>query len=154
MADMIFPTYVANNFLHRAFTQNVPVTPMKLQRLVYFLYKEYYKRTGELMFSEQFQTWSTGPVLPSLYAKFSCYGTEKIRNYARDSKGKVWSVTETRIFKESIDKVWTLYANHSGVTLSQLFMSENTAWCKAVMNKQQYLNLENIKNEPEFYVNY
>ena len=153
MNDMIFPTYVANNFLHRAFTQNVPVTPMKLQRLIYFLYKEYYKRTGEILFSEQFQTWRTGPVLSSLYAKFGCSGTERIRNYAKDSKGKVRRVTETRTFKESIDKVWALYGNYSEISLSQLFMSANTAWSKAVLNKQLYLDLENIKDEPELYAN-
>ena len=150
--NIITATTVANNILNRAFVNDIPVTPMKLQRLVYFLYKEYYKRTGTLLFSEEFQTWRTGPVLPSLYAKFGCYGESQIRNYARDAKGKVWRVTETRILNESIDKVFALYGHHSGITLSQLFMGENTAWCKAVMNEQPYLSLEDICNEAELYV--
>ena len=149
---MILSTYVANNFLKKSFTENVPITPMKLQRLVYFLYKEYLKRTNEPLFSEEFQTWTTGPVLPSLYAKFGCYGTNKIKNFARDARGKIYCVTEDRIFKESIDKVWALYGHHSGTALSELMNKPYTAWGKAIAHRQQFISIVDIKMEPELYV--
>ena len=38
---------VCNNILTRAFQENIPVSPMKLQKLMYFVSCEYVKATGK-----------------------------------------------------------------------------------------------------------
>lgn len=148
---LITPVFVANNFLKRGRAENVAITPLKLQKLVYFLYREYYKRTDELLFSERFETWKYGPVVPSIYAEFSSYGNNEIKSYATDSRGKCFVVTEDGVFKESIDKVWAIYGGHSGEVLSALTHKEGTAWTKAKDAQKKYLNLDDIKKEEELY---
>ena len=149
---MITPVFVANNFIKRGRAENVGITPLKLQKLVYFLYREYLKRTSEPLFSERFETWKFGPVVPSIYAEFSSYGSKEIKSYATDSKGKCFAVTEVGIFKESIDKVWGIYGRHSGETLSDLTHQNGTAWSKAKEKQQKYLAIDDIRNEEELYV--
>lgn len=146
---VITPVFVANNFLKRGQTENVDITPLKLQKLVYFLYRDYLKRTGELLFTEKFETWKKGPVVPSIYAEFSSYGRLPIRTFATDSRGKCFIVTETGVFKECIDRIWRVYGDYSGDALSELTHAKDSAWSKAKDNEQRYLNIEDIKNEPE-----
>lgn len=150
--SLITPVFVANNFLRRGRSENVSITPLKLQKLVYFLYREYLKRTGELLFSERFETWKYGPVVPSIYAEFSSYGDKEIKSYACDSRGKCFAVTEDGVFKESIDKVWGIYGRHSGEKLSALTHKDGTAWSKAKEKQQKYLDLDDVRNEAELYV--
>lgn len=147
---MIAPIFVANNFLKRGQVEQIDITPLKLQKLVYFLYKDYLKRAQEPLFTERFETWKYGPVIPSIYAEFISYGKSPIRTFATDSKGKCFLVTEDGIFKECIDRIWRIYGNYSGSTLSLLTHTEGSAWDKAKNNGQRYLNIEDIKNEPEY----
>lgn len=147
---LITPVFVANNFLRRGRAEDIDITPLKLQKLVYFLYKDYLKRTGESLFSEQFETWKKGPVVPSIYAEFSSYGKRSIRSYATDSRGKCYAVTETGVFKECLDRIWRIYGDYSGEVLSALTHTEGSAWSKAKENESRYLKDEDIKNEPEY----
>ena len=146
---MITAVYVANNFLRRGKADEIEITPLKLQKLIYFLYKDYLKRTNDMLFSEPFETWTLGPVVPSVYAEFSSYGKNAIQTYAKDSQGNSYIVTEQGIFKECIDKVWRQCKNFKGEELSSITHQEGTAWTKAKDAKERYLRIEDIKNEPE-----
>lgn len=147
---VITPVFVANNFLKRGQTEDINISPLKLQKLVYFLYKDYLKRTGESLFSERFETWKKGPVVPSIYAEFSSYGRLPIKTFATDSRGKCFIVTENGVFKECIDRIWRVYGNYSAGELSELTHTEGSAWSKAKAKQQRYLDIEDIKNEPEY----
>lgn len=80
---------VANTFLYSAFQENVEVSPMKLQKLMYFFFREYARTSGVKLFSEQFETWTYGSVLPSIYYEFQGYGKRKIEKFAKDAQGQV-----------------------------------------------------------------
>ena len=149
---LVAPVYVANNFLRRGQVEGVEITPLKLQKLVYFLYKEYLKHTGNLLFSEQFETWKYGPVVPSIYAEFSSYGSNMIKSFAVDSQDKCYIVTEAGAFKDCIDKVWSMYKEYSGDTLSRLTHRSGTAWSKAKEREERYLSIEDIKSEEDLLV--
>ena len=82
---MITALNVANNFLERSFEEKVNISPMKLQKLVYILYKEYLKETGYKLFSEKFEAWKYGPVLPNLYNEFKNFKANPITSYALNS---------------------------------------------------------------------
>lgn len=147
---LISPAHVANNFIKRGLDEDIDITPLKLQKLVYFLFVDYLKKTGDKLFNERFETWSKGPVIPSLYTEFSSYGWKPIKTFAEDSQGKSYAVVETGAFKESIDVVWNKFKDYSGNTLSDITHRENTAWSKAKEREEQYLRDEDIQNEPEY----
>ena len=107
------------------------------------------QKTNEKLFSEQFETWKYGPVLPSIYTEFSAYGDDAIKSFAQDSQGNSYVVEEKGQFKECIDYVWSTYKNYSGFSLSTLTHQPNTAWSKAMAEQRHYLKDEEIINEQE-----
>lgn len=149
MADTI---NVGNTILQRAFIENVDITPMKLQKLLYCLYKEYYKRTKRPLFGERFEAWKYGPVLPSIYAAFKQYGSNSIKNYARDASGKIYVVdmNSSIDFWNSFYKVWELYKNVDGIVLSSYTHRADSAWRKAIDARRPYLLDQDIEEERDF----
>lgn len=146
---MISAVAVANNFIRKGKEENVDITPLKLQKLVYFLYKQYLQKTGDKLFSELFETWKYGPVIPSIYTEFSSYGDEPIQTFAQDSQGNSYVVEEKGEFKDALDYVWSSYKEYTGMELSLLTHRQGTAWSKAKDEERQYLTDEEIKNEQE-----
>lgn len=52
-----------------------PISNLQLQKIMYFLQSVYCRSTkGKLLFSDQFEAWPYGPVLPKVYEEFSSYG--------------------------------------------------------------------------------
>ena len=144
---LISPVYVANNFIRKGKVEDIEITPLKVQKLVYFLYREYLKETNELLFSEQFEVWSKGPVIPSIYVEFRTYGNKPIKKYATDSEGVCTIVAEKDVFKNCIDKVWAFFKDYTGEQLSELTHREGTAWSKAKATQSRFLDVGDIKNE-------
>ena len=76
------PTIItANSILDVAFKNANPVTHLKLQKLMYFVYKKYLHDTNKPLFSEYFEVWTYGPVLPSIYHEFKHYEKRPITDY-------------------------------------------------------------------------
>lgn len=48
--------------------------PVKLQKMLYFLYLDYLKQTGEKLFDDDFEAWIYGPVLPKVFYYIKNYG--------------------------------------------------------------------------------
>ena len=55
-----------------------PVTDMQLQNILYCIQKEYLKTTGKPMFDDDFYAWAFGPVIPSVYYRYSGFGADAI----------------------------------------------------------------------------
>ncbi|MFA6305678.1 MAG: type II toxin-antitoxin system antitoxin SocA domain-containing protein [Candidatus Gracilibacteria bacterium] len=60
---------LARYFLYRANFDGETITPLKMQKLLYYAYVWVLIKKGNCMFDEKFQAWPRGPVLPSLYKK-------------------------------------------------------------------------------------
>ena len=123
-------TTVCNNILFRAISEKIDVSPMKLQKLLYFVACEYIKKTGTPLLNEAFEVWKYGPVLPSVYNEFKSYGKEPILTYAKDAKGISYIVDEDAVpdLKFAVDRIWKSFKNWSGVALSQITHKDGSAW--------------------------
>ena len=87
---MVTALNIANAILYKGFNEGVDLTPMKLQRLLYLTYKEFYKRTNTLLFDEKFEVWKYGPVVRSVNAAFKKYGSNCIKDYYREYNTYIW----------------------------------------------------------------
>lgn len=59
--------------------RRISMTCKRLQKILYFSGIEYMKRNdGESMFNDEFYAWPSGPVIPSVYHKFSDYQSGKM----------------------------------------------------------------------------
>lgn len=149
---MVSALAVGNTILKRAKTDNIDITPMKLQKLIYIVYKSYYKKTGKPLFSERFEVWKYGPVLRSIYDCYKNYHSNAIKEYAKNSDGNIYVVNEdtANTFRDVINDVWSKYKYYDGIKLSEMTHKYGTAWYKAAIACQSFLSDEDIKNEGDF----
>lgn len=54
------------------------LTPLKLQKILYYVAAEYFKKFEERLFSENFQKWQYGPVVKEVYHEFKPFGFHHI----------------------------------------------------------------------------
>ena len=137
---------VANSILHRTFEEGVDVSPMKLQKLTYFLYKKFLQDTEEALFGEYFEVWQYGPVLPSLYHAYRAYRANPITDYV--FIGKPLLVADNYMpFHTALNFVCGLYMERTGMELSKITHREGTAWHKARERNELYIADEDIAVE-------
>lgn len=101
---------IANSILIKSFDDEIYITPLKLNCLVYLLYSEYLYLTGEPLLSEKFIKTEEGPIILSNHYKFCSYGDNVIETYAEDAKGKVIYL-ESELFDECLNYIWEKYKN-------------------------------------------
>lgn len=133
--------HITNTILFHGKNTGVSITPMKLQKLLYYLYKKYLKRTSTPLFSERFLPWQYGPVVTDVYWAFSSYRNKPIESYYPDPDGKAYYIDfeSDPILKKCIDELWANYAPYSGIQLSKWTHLPDSAWREAVSNNRSVL---------------
>jgi uncharacterized phage-associated protein len=133
---------VANEFLELARRDGVQLTPMQVQKLVYFAYGWYLAITGERLLNERVQAWQWGPVIPSLYGEFKPYGSGPITMpsgevFTEDGKVKIRQYrlnssnpAQDEFARQLIARVWNIYGKYSAVQLSSMTHAANSPWSK------------------------
>jgi uncharacterized phage-associated protein len=71
---------IANLVLDVADDLNVGVTNLQLQKVLYFVWGEYYRMFNVDLFKENFSAWEYGPVIPDIYHSFKIFGNRNISN--------------------------------------------------------------------------
>ena len=142
-------TVLCNNILFRAKKEKISVTPMKLQKLLYYVCVKYVKETGHLPISEHFEVWKYGPVLATVYAEFKPFGSSPIKEYAVNAKGKSRMVDEdcNPLLSSCIDYVWRKLKSYSAVELSQRTHQKGSGWYAAFQRDQDAISTEDMKND-------
>lgn len=140
------PTLIANNVLNRAFAEKYRISPMKLQKILYFAAAEYQKNTGKSLFSERFETWQYGPVLRSVYSEFRPFSRDFITRFAKDAENQSHMINESAdpALQRVLDTIWSATKGHSAVDLSRITHMENSAWDKSFQNEQPFLSSDHI----------
>lgn len=130
---------VANAFIQRAQEGKLNgLTPMKLQKLLFFAQSWSLARDQEPLMDDVFCRWQYGPVIPSLYHDFKEYGANPITALGghvvcRDDK--LIKVTPY-IGKDDveswalIDEIIKVYGEYSGSQLSAITHEEESAWAR------------------------
>lgn len=109
--------------LHRQYYLESP-SPMKLQKLCYYV--QGYKLAidkGKALFSEDFEAWTYGPVIPALYHKYKEFGYKGIEIEVEEKK-------MTKNILELIEKIVEIYGRYDGAALSTMTHRE-TPWLEA-----------------------
>ena len=142
-------TVLCNNILQRGEQEGIDISPMKLQKLLYFVCRDYVRETGQMPISEDFEVWQYGPVLPSVYGEFKTFGARPITCYAKDASGRSYKVSErdNPTLARVIDVVWAKYKNFSGIDLSKKTHQSGSGWYCAYMAGREKISLEDLKND-------
>lgn len=136
------PTMIANNILQRSFAEKRLMTPMKLQKILYFAASYYQRKTGERLLADPFQCWSYGPVVYSVYDEFRPFSKRDITKYAQDATGRALVIDESedRHLRDALDLIWAATKNRSAVNLSAITHEKDSAWDFAFQAGREYLD--------------
>lgn len=91
------------------------LTPLKLQKLLYYVQGWSLAETGHPFFSDRIEAWQHGPVVPSVYAKYK--GQEK-SPIVPDQEQPIPTLSDQE--KSHIRSVWDVYKRHSGWALREM----------------------------------
>lgn len=128
---------VANAFIEKAKCGQIPdLTPMKLQKLVFYAQSWHLKLYQEPLVDDFFAKWPYGPVIPSLYHEVKRYGSNEITNLIGNVewKGNDMAIVTPTIPQSDkktialIDKICDVYGPLRGTQLSYLTHQAGTAW--------------------------
>lgn len=134
---------VANYFIEKAIAESRPISPMKLQKLIYFAHGWHLALRDSPLIDEQVEAWKFGPVIPSVYTEFRPYGNSDITE-----PGRAWEtipgddpfrmrVVTPRIDDDAekadevrplLDRIWEVYGGCSAIQLSNATHLPDTPW--------------------------
>ena len=133
---------VANYILDLATVDGEAISPMKLQKLIYYAHGWHLALTGEPLVSDEIEAWGYGPVIPAIYHNFKSFGNEPITSPAQDfswNNGKlVVSTPEIPIgeihetARQILKRVWTIYKPLTALQLSKMTHAPDAPWSQVV----------------------
>lgn len=135
---------IANYFIDLAEASGKTLTPMKVQKLVYYAHGWHLAITGRPLINEQIEAWKFGPVIRSLYGDLAQYGDSPIRSkikafdVVRKSGGGLAVTEHTPEVEEGgkegsftrdlLRKVWDVFGAYTASRLSTLTHAPGTPW--------------------------
>ncbi len=130
---------IANYFIDLATREKKSLTPMKLQKLIYFAHGWNLAIHDEPLIDEQIEAWKFGPVINTIYHEFKHFGNQPITDHATDIELDEENTLNFRIItpkinsddidtKALLDKVWEIYGKYSAVQLSNATHQPGTPW--------------------------
>lgn len=137
---------VANFFIKKSLDNNILMTHMHLQKMLFFAHAFYYKHKGKPLISDPFVAWQHGPVIETLYHDLKKYKDGKITDLIvvpkpdnTDEKKHVSFRAVTPYVNEEdseliqyLDSVWNSLAHVETWRLRSLSHKEGGAWYKTV----------------------
>ncbi len=130
-------SHVANFFIRRSEEEDMPITQLKLLKLVYIAYGWVAAILDRRLFEERIEAWQHGPVVESLYHEFKHYGKQPIDSYSicYDLESEKMSFPEIPKSDEDtlrvLHYVWEIYKRFSAWDLRNKTHEKDTPWSKA-----------------------
>lgn len=138
---------IANYFYKKGQKDKKPITPLKMQKLVYVAHGWHLGIEGQPLIDDEYvEAWELGPVFPSLYHEFKHLRSKPITEPAEEliiedrlpwehplANLKIYTPKVKEEDKELInflDQVWDVYSKYSGLRLSAMSHGEGTPWSK------------------------
>jgi uncharacterized phage-associated protein len=152
------PIQIANGFLERGFGESVIVDHMKIQKLLFFAHGYYLARTDNPLIDENFQAWTFGPVVPSVYQRLKNFGARPITEFAQsyDAHFRAWvpavAPESDDVFERVRQFVWEQYGRRPSTELSKLTHHAGGAWDKTIKANPNVMGpiIENDAIKEEF----
>lgn len=131
---------VANEIIKLAKAENIEITPMKLQKILYLANGLSVKRRGEKLIKERFEAWDYGPVVRSVYNTYKDRGGKNIEEPIDDivevpvangfqfASSSNISVTDEDL--AIIKEAWNNTKKLNAFTLSAWSHNKNSPWDK------------------------
>lgn len=131
--ELYSPKSIANYFIDLAKAKGEKLTPMKLQKLVYYAVGWFAGHTGKPLVDEAVEAWQYGPVFPSLYHEFKRFGSGVITSKATELDPEEFEIVaaatpEDTNVRKFLDNIWDSYSKYTGIALSEMTHAQGSPW--------------------------
>lgn len=128
---------IANKFIELAkLEERSDLSPMKLQKLVYYAHAWFMAFTDKELIKEEVQAWKFGPVIPDIYHEFKDLGNSNITSFATELE---FEESKLKLIKPVVDEtdenanaiineVWRVYKGLTPVQLSNATHAKDSPW--------------------------
>lgn len=111
-------------FLLKLAEQNdIPLSNMELQKLLYFAQGKFLAKYGKPLFEEDMQAWKYGPVVPEAYQEFRRFGSSPI--FLQEQ-----NIGLSDDLSQHLGEILSEYSHLDGIQLSKMTHSERP-WIQA-----------------------
>lgn len=111
---------IAKYIITKCFNLDQPVSNLKLQKMLYYLWVDFYKKTGRMLFCDNICAWQLGPVVPDVYYEYCSHaGRPILGNYATGIKPEDEKI---------LDSIISDYINVSANELVSRTHTRGSAW--------------------------
>lgn len=117
---------------------------LKLNKLIYFAQGHSLSKLGEPLFSDVFEAWDFGPVVPEVYHSYRCCGRNPIVDPSESFDESLLSSEELSVLVD----VYSNYGKYSGIALKDMTHMDGTPW------KKVYVKGNNVKIPNEMIKEY
>lgn len=69
---------IANYIINKCYEEKNPISNLQLQKILYYAWVTYYKKTKKTLFVDNICAWPLGPVVPEVYYEYNVYGGRPI----------------------------------------------------------------------------
>lgn len=121
------------------------LTPMQLQKLLYFAQGYFLGCYNKPMFSDDIKAWEYGPVIPDVYNAFSAFGGKGIDVLCSIKAGDF-----TKEELRTLEIVYDKYSQYSGIKLSQITHEAGSPW--SVTKRNETITLDKMRDYYEDYM--
>lgn len=94
---------VAKYIISFCFANAKPVSNLKLQKVLYFTWVDFFNESGKPLFLDDICAWQLGPVIPDVYYEYCSYGGRPICVPFKQSLGEEDSLLLNRIIGNYMD---------------------------------------------------
>lgn len=115
---------LADYVLYKSNELGRPVSNLQLQKMLYFMWIDYYKYTQTKLFSNAFYAWQFGPVVLDVYSHYKKFGNAKI------IKPSTSFAFVTEADKQIVDASIQEYSKYTAFDLVKMSHNSNGAWIK------------------------
>lgn len=120
---------IAKYIISKCFKEGVPVTNLRLQKLLYFIQGQNYRLQGKELFGDDFYAWPYGPVIPFVYFEYCGYAGAPIRR-----EYPINSICERD--KEIIDETIDILSPYDDWRLVEFSHESDAPWYKHKDNRE------------------
>lgn len=132
---MYSPVLIAKYFIKKGNESGIQISPMKLQKLLYFAHGWYLALHNKPLIDESFKAWTYGPVLPSIYHRYKTFRNSAV---TEESFKELESLDNDD--KNFLKFIWKLYKGYSAIELSNLTHVKKSPWDKTYKKAKSFGN--------------
>lgn len=126
IVEMYDALTVAEYVIKYSTLSGMPVSNLRLQKVLYFIQAEFMVSTNSECFNDRIEAWDLGPVVPTVYRKYKVFGASSIPIDSSKDAERIINSKDRKMMNETINQC----NKYSTSTLVEITHNQDP-WIKA-----------------------